>query len=92
MATLDPPDTPLTAGDVAEMVGLSSEDAVLALRELRSLGYAEEENRGYLATEEGRRVHESLAQARRDALVAFLNGLTVNERQELAAAIRGQTQ
>jgi hypothetical protein len=45
--TLDPEDAPMRAGEVGEAIGISTDDARLALHELRSLGYAREDKRRY---------------------------------------------
>lgn len=87
LLTIDPADAPLSAGEVAEMIGISVDDAVRALHELRSLGYAAEEKRRYRPTEAGMRLHASLGNARREALAAFLSGLDEDERRELAGAL-----
>jgi DNA-binding MarR family transcriptional regulator len=87
MLILDPEDAPFTAGDVAEMIGISVDDATRALHELRSLGFAQEERRRYEPTEKGRQAHESLAGARRDALAAFVSSMSEAERRELADAL-----
>jgi len=75
MLVLDPEDAPLSPGQVAEAIGISVDDAARALHELRSLGYAQEKSRRYEPTEKGLREHESLANARREALVAFVSSL-----------------
>jgi hypothetical protein len=63
LLTLDPEDAPMRAGEVAEGIGISIDDATLGLHELRSLGYAREDRRRYSPTEEGREVHASLTRA-----------------------------
>jgi predicted transcriptional regulator len=90
LVTLDPDDAPMGTGEVAEAIGIPVEDAHRALRELHSLGYVSEEKRLYRPTEEGRRLHESLTNARRDALAAFLSELRDEERSELIAALKAQ--
>ena len=85
--TLDPADAPRSLGEIAEAIGISTDDAAQAVHELRSLGYAREAARRYEPTEEGLRLHASLQAARRDALAAFLSGLDEEGRQELAAAL-----
>jgi predicted transcriptional regulator len=85
--TLDPEDAPMAVGEVAEAIGISVEDAARAVHELRSLGYAREEQRRYEPTEEGLRLHASLQRARREALAAFLSGLDEEARHDLAAAM-----
>jgi DNA-binding MarR family transcriptional regulator len=87
--TLDPPDTPVGAREVADEIGISVEDATLALHELRSLGYAREEGRRYEPTEEGLEVHASLMQVRRDALGSAIASLSAAERQRLGQALTG---
>jgi DNA-binding MarR family transcriptional regulator len=87
--TLDPPDTPIGAREVAEEIGISVEDATLALHELRSLGYAREEGRRYEPTEKGLEVHASLMQVRRDALGSAIASLSAAERQRLGQALTG---
>jgi predicted transcriptional regulator len=82
--TLDPEEAPMSVGEVAEAIGISTDDAARGLHELRSLGYAREEARRYEPTEEGRRLHASLANARRKALVTFLSSLSDEERHALA--------
>jgi len=89
--TLDPKDAPMAVGDVAEAIGISTDDAARALHELRALGYAREDNRRYEPTEEGLRLHASLQEARRDALAAFLSGLDEEARRDLAAALQDRT-
>lgn len=84
--TLDPDDAPMGAGEVAEAIGISVDDATLALHELRSLGYAREEKRRYSPTEEGLRVHASLTRARRKAIAAFLSALSDEDRRHLSGA------
>jgi DNA-binding MarR family transcriptional regulator len=86
LITLDPEDAPMRSGEVAEAIGISVEDATLALHELRSLGYAREEKRRYLPTEEGLRVHASLTGARRKAIAAFLSALSEEDRRQLTSA------
>jgi Mn-dependent DtxR family transcriptional regulator len=63
-------------GEVAEAIGISIDDATLALHELRSLGYVREEKRRYHPTDEGMRLHASLTRAPRRALTAFLSRLS----------------
>ena len=87
MLILDPEDAPLSAGEVAEAIGISVDDATRALHELRALGYAREAKRRYEPTDKGMRAHESLAGARRDALTAFASSLSEAQRRELAAAL-----
>jgi predicted transcriptional regulator len=41
------------AGEVAEAIGISIDDATLALHELRSRGYVREEKRRYHPTDQG---------------------------------------
>jgi DNA-binding MarR family transcriptional regulator len=89
--TLDPRDAPMSVGEVADAIGISTDDAARALHELRSLGYAREEKRRYEPTEEGLRVHASLQAARREALAAFLSGLDEEGRRDLATALRAPT-
>jgi predicted transcriptional regulator len=86
LVTLEPPDSPMSVGEVAEAIGSSNDEAARALHELRSLGYAREEKRRYEPTEEGLRVHASLASARREAIATFLSDLSEDERRELAEA------
>ena len=86
VVTLDPEDAPMRAGEVAEAIGISIDDATLALHELRSLGYAREEKRHYWPTEEGVRVHASLTRARRKAIAAFLSALSEEDRRHLSSA------
>jgi DNA-binding MarR family transcriptional regulator len=86
LVTLDPEETPVTVAEVAEAIGLSTDDAHRALHELRSAGYAHEENRQYVATDEGTRLHAALTSARRNAIADFLSGLDEQERRALAAA------
>jgi DNA-binding MarR family transcriptional regulator len=86
LLALDPEDAPMGAGEVAEAIGISIEDATLALHELRSLGYAREEKRRYSPTEEGMRVHASLTRARRKAIAAFLSALSEEDRRHLTSA------
>jgi DNA-binding MarR family transcriptional regulator len=83
MLVLDPEDAPLTAGQVAEAIGISVDDAMRALHELRSMGYAHEVGRRHEPTEKGRLAHESLAAARRNALMSFVSGLSEDERRRL---------
>jgi Mn-dependent DtxR family transcriptional regulator len=90
--TLDPDDAPMSVREVAEAIGISTDDAARALHELRSLGYAREDKRRYEPTEEGRRLHASLVGARREALAAFLSGLDEEGRRDLAAALRSHGQ
>ena len=90
LITLDPEDAPVGAGEVAEAIGISIEDAMLALHELRSLGYAREEKRRYEPTEEGMRVHASLMRARRKAIAAFLSALSEEDRRHLTRATTDQ--
>ena len=45
LLVLDPKDGPMRLGEVAEAMGISTDDAARALHELRSLGYAREEKR-----------------------------------------------
>jgi len=59
--TLDPQEAPMSIGDVAEAIGISVDDAAQALHELRSRGYASEEDRRYEPTEKGERLLASLA-------------------------------
>jgi hypothetical protein len=92
MITLDPEDAPMRAGEVAEAIGISIEDATLALHELRSLGYAREEKRRYWPTEEGLRVHASLTRARRKAIASFLSALSDEDRRHLSSARTDQGQ
>ena len=87
LLTLDPEDAPIGAGEVAEAIGISVNDATLALHELRSLGYAEEEKRRYSPTELGRKVHASLAEARRAALAAEVARLPEAHRRALARSL-----
>jgi DNA-binding MarR family transcriptional regulator len=82
--TLEPPRSPVGVREVADMLGISIEDASRALRELRGLGYVQEDKRRYEPTEEGLRVHASLASARREALAAFLASVGDDELRELA--------
>jgi hypothetical protein len=84
LVTLEPPDSPMSVGQVAEAIGVSNDEAARALHQLRSLGYAREENRRYEPTQEGLRIHTSLANARREALTAFISGLSEDERRQLA--------
>ena len=86
LITLDPEDAPMRAGEVADAIGLSIDDATLALHELRSLGYAREEKRRYSPTEEGLRLHASLTRARRKAIASFLSGLSDEDRRHLGGA------
>jgi DNA-binding MarR family transcriptional regulator len=86
LITLDPEDAPMRAGEVADAIGISIEDATLALHELRSLGYAREEKRRYSPTEEGLRLHASLTRARRKAIASFLSGLSDEDRRHLVDA------
>jgi Mn-dependent DtxR family transcriptional regulator len=88
---LDPEDGPRTLGEVAEAVGISADDAAHALHELRSKGYAREENRRYMPTDEGLRLHASLASARLEALTSFLSSLAEDERRALAEAASHDT-
>jgi DNA-binding MarR family transcriptional regulator len=81
----DPEDAPMCAGEVADPIGISIDDATLALHELRSLGYAREEKRRYSPTEEGMRVHASLTRARRKAIAAFLSALSEEDRRHLTS-------
>jgi DNA-binding MarR family transcriptional regulator len=90
--TLGTGDAPMGMRDVAAAIGISIDDAALALHELRSLGYAREEKRRYEPTDGGRRLLASLADARREALGAFLSGLSEDARLELAAVLRRQGQ
>jgi predicted transcriptional regulator len=92
MLMLEPEDTPITAGEVAQAIGISIDDATRALHELRSLGYAREEKRRYEATDKGTQVHGSLASARRDSLAAFVSALSEEERRRLADALRSERQ
>jgi DNA-binding MarR family transcriptional regulator len=85
LLTLDPEDAPMRAGEVAEAIGISIDDATLGLHELRSLGYAREEKRRYSPTEEGLRVHASLTRARRNAIAAFLSALSPEDRRHLTS-------
>ena len=90
--TLGTGDAPMGMRDVAAAIGISIDDAALALHEVRSLGYAREEKRRYEPTDGGRRLLASLADARREALGAFLSGLSEDARLELAAVLRRQGQ
>ena len=85
LIALDPDDGPMGAREVAEAIGISVEDAMLVLQELRSLGYVREEKRRYSPTEEGLRVHASLTRARRKAIAAFLSALSGEARRHLTA-------
>jgi DNA-binding MarR family transcriptional regulator len=85
--TMDPPETPIRAREVAEEIGISVDDATLALHELRSLGYAREEGRSYEPTEKGLEVHASLTQVRRDALGSAIASLSAEERHRLGQAL-----
>lgn len=87
LLTLEPPDTPMSAGEVADAIGISVEDATRALHELRSLGYATEEKRRYLPTEKGRETHAALARARRQALAESVSRLSDVQRRDLARAL-----
>ena len=89
LVTLDSQDTPMTQGEVAEATGISIDDAVRGLNELRQRGYATETGRRYQRTAEGERALESLARARRDALATFVARLSEPQRRDLAAALRG---
>jgi hypothetical protein len=86
LITLDPADAPMGSREVADAIGISIEDATLALHELRSLGYAREEKRRYFPTEGSLRVHASLTRARRKAIAAFLSALSEEDRRHLASA------
>jgi DNA-binding MarR family transcriptional regulator len=85
--TMDPPEAPIGAREVAEEIGISVEDATLALHELRSLGYAREEGRRYEPTEKGLEVHASLTQVRREALGSAIATLSAEERHTLGQAL-----
>jgi DNA-binding MarR family transcriptional regulator len=87
LLVLDPQDGPMRLGEVAEAMGISTDDAARALHELRSLGYAREEKRLYEATAGGMQLHASLESARREALAASLSSLGEDERRELAEAL-----
>ncbi len=76
------------AGEVAEALGISVGDAMQALRELRSLGYAREDRRRYAPTEAGTRLHESLRAARREAMSTFFSTIGDEDRRDLIAALR----
>jgi hypothetical protein len=88
--TLGTGDAPMGIGDVAAAIGTSIDDTALALHELRALGYAREEKRRYEPTDGGKRLLASLADARREALGAFLSGLSEDARLELAGVLRRQ--
>jgi hypothetical protein len=90
MITLDPEAAAMRAGG-SRRIGTSIEDATLALHELRSLGYALEEKRGYWPTEEGLKVHASLTRARRKAIAAFLSALSEEDRRQLSSARTDQS-
>ena len=85
--TMDPPDAPIGAREVAEEIGISVEDATLALHELRSLGYAREEGRRYEPTEKGLETHASLPRVQRDALGSAIASLSAEERHRLGQAL-----
>ena len=85
--TMDPPDMPIGAREVADEIGISVEDATLALHELRSLGYAREEKRRYEPTEKGLQTHALLTQVRRDALGSAIASLSADERHTLGQAL-----
>ena len=87
LVTLDPDDTPMSSGDVAEAIGISVDEAIKALRELVSLGYAREDKRRYEPTDQGLQLHASLIDARREALDAFLTRLSEEEQRDLAGAL-----
>jgi hypothetical protein len=86
LVTLDPDDAPMSAGEVAQELGISIDDPIRALHELRSLGYARERHRRYEPTEKGRQLHASLTVARREALMAFFSGLSDEDRRVLVEA------
>jgi predicted transcriptional regulator len=90
LTTLHPDDAPMNGGEVAETIGISVEDAMRALSELRSLGYVREEKRRYEPTEEGRRLHESLTAARREAVGTLFSELDDQARQKLIAALQAR--
>ena len=71
----------MSQGEVAEATGISIDAAVRGLQELCQLGYARQERRRYKRTAEGERALRSLAQARRDALAAFVAGLSESQRR-----------
>jgi hypothetical protein len=48
---------PISSGEVAEAMGISTDDAAHALHDRRSLGYARKEKRLYEATAEGMQLH-----------------------------------
>jgi hypothetical protein len=90
LVTLDPDDAPMSAGEVAEAIGISIDDATRALHELRSLGYAREQRRRYEPTEKGRQLHASLTAARRKALKTFFSELSDEDRRVLVQALKPQ--
>jgi DNA-binding MarR family transcriptional regulator len=85
--TMDPPDSPIGVREVAEKIGISVDDATLALHELRSLGYAREESRRYEPTEKGLEAHASLTRVRREALGSAIASLSAEERHTLGLAL-----
>ena len=87
--SMDPPDTPIGAQELAEEIGISVHDATLALHELRRLGYAREEGRRYEPTEKGLEVHASLTQVRRNALGSAIASLSAEDRHRLGQALTG---
>jgi hypothetical protein len=73
--------------EVVQVGPLAMEDAMRALQELRSLGYAREEKRRYFSTDPGRETRASLARPRRAALAASVAELSEEERRDLARAL-----
>jgi predicted transcriptional regulator len=86
LVSVAPEDTPTSVAEVAKATGLSADDAHRALQQLRESGYAHEENRQYVPTEKGARLHAEFTDARREALAKFLSSLSDDRRRALTAA------
>jgi hypothetical protein len=84
------PHGPLGPSEVADEIGISVDDAARAMHELRTLGYAEENERRYDLTEAGLRLHDGLRKARLEAVQAFVGTLSRDELDALFEDLRSR--
>jgi DNA-binding MarR family transcriptional regulator len=79
-------DGPVVVSELGELAGFPLEVAYPATHSLRRRGYLVEEGRHYSLSEKGKELVATLDAAHREGIVAYVDQLDPNERQQLDAA------